>query len=381
MKVLVLGAGQLARMMALAGAPLGIKVVAYDVRSHTTVHPVTWENQQLTLIQALLDADVVSAEFEHIPEDILTESEASGKFLPGAVAIKAGGDRRIEKQLLDEVAVPNAKYSIINSQQDLVLACEDIGLPLVLKSALDGYDGKGQWRVKQLSEIESVWSEIEEFLSNSRKEQAIIAEQWIAFDREISVIGARSRDGSFSIYPLTHNHHESGVLALSVAPADKGSLHNQALDAFKKISEALDYVGVLAIEFFDLEGQLLVNEIAPRVHNSGHWTQQGALVCQFENHLRAVCGLALGSMDLLRPTAMINLLGIDSLPEAIYSMHDTHIHWYGKEKRPGRKMGHINIRAENKTALLAQLNAVAQCLPESEFSGLTEAIESWSQAS
>ena len=375
MQVLVLGAGQLARMMALAGAPLNITVSAYDVRSHTTVHPVTWQNLNQDLQAAIDVADVVSAEFEHIPTDILEVAEASGKFLPGAKAILAGGDRRIEKKLLDSVAVPNAKHHVVLTQSDLETACEVIGLPLVLKSALDGYDGKGQWRIKSLDDVSASWPEIQTFLNNSQSHQAMVAEEWIGFDREVSIIGARTQDGSVAVYPLTENHHHNGVLSVSLAPAAEGDMQAQAIEAFARIANALDYVGVLAIELFDVQGKLLVNEIAPRVHNSGHWTQQGAQYCQFENHLRAICDLPLGATDLIQPTAMVNILGQDSLPAEVYAMADVHIHWYAKEKRPGRKVGHINVRAESNALLIEKLTKLQQVLPEEDYPGLSEFLE------
>ena len=209
MQVLVLGAGQLARMMALAGAPLGIEVRAYDVRSHKVVHPLTWQDYQQDLQAGLAAADVVSAEFEHIPPDILSAAEASGKFLPGAEAIRIGGDRRLEKQLLDDAGVPNARYAIVESKDDLYQAVEKIGLPIILKSALDGYDGKGQWRIKSTDDIDKYWPEISDFVANSRDNQAMVAETWIPFDREVSLVGARNVAGEIQCYALTQNHHQS----------------------------------------------------------------------------------------------------------------------------------------------------------------------------
>lgn len=373
MKVLVLGAGQLARMMALAGAPLGISVRAYDVRTHTVVHPVTLENYQQDLAAGIDDCDVITAEFEHIPNDILVQSQASGKFLPGERAIRVGGDRRLEKQLLDLVDVANAKYKVLANKDDLVEATKTIGLPLVLKSALEGYDGKGQWRLKSADQIDSVWAETEAFLAESSANQAMVAEEWVPFDREVSVIGVRNRAGDVAVYPITQNHHENGVLSVSFAPAASSELQQQAVDAFSKIATELDYVGVLAIEFFDVQGKLLVNELAPRVHNSGHWTQQGADVCQFENHLRAVCDLPLGNTNLVRPTAMVNILGCDYVDSKAQGLAGIHLHWYGKDKRPGRKMGHINVAAADMQTLQQQLAALVELLPEADFPGVAGA--------
>ncbi len=372
MQVLVLGAGQLARMMALAGAPLGIHVHAYDVRTHTVVHPVTLQDYQQDLSQGIAACDVITAEFEHIPLDILATCEQSGKFLPGAKAIQIGGDRRLEKQLLDQVGAPNAGYQLVDSKADLIAAIDALGLPLVLKSALAGYDGKGQWRLKQADQVDVVWQQIEAFLAESSADQSMLAEQWIPFEREVSVIGARGRAGDISVFPLTENHHHDGILSLSIAPASRSDsdLQQQAEQAFRGLVETLDYVGVLAIEFFEVEGRLLVNEIAPRVHNSGHWTQQGADVCQFEQHLRAVCGLPLGSAEQIRPTAMVNVIGTDNIPAATHRIAGVHHHTYEKEQRPGRKMGHINVCGRDDTQLQERLNALLALLDSADFPGL-----------
>src|SRR5690606_13052792 len=218
MKVLVLGAGQLARMMALAGAPLNISISAYDVNSDNIVHPLTQQNLGKGLANAIADADVVTAEFEHIPLPVLAQCQQSGKFLPGDTAIKAGGDRRLEKQLLDAAGVRSAAYHIVNSEADFNAAISKLGLPLVFKSALAGYDGKGQWRLKQAEQAAVLWQEINAFLAADSK-QAIVAEQFIPFQREVSLIGARNRKGEVQVYPITENHHVNGVLSVSLAVA------------------------------------------------------------------------------------------------------------------------------------------------------------------
>lgn len=365
MHVLVLGAGQLARMMSLAGAPLNIEISAYDVGSETIVHPLTQTVLGKGLENAIAKADVITAEFEHIPHDILAICEQSGKFLPSAQAIKAGGDRRIEKALLDDAGVRNAKYYVIQTREDFDLAIEHVGIPMVLKSALGGYDGKGQWRLKQLDQVEAIWAEMAACIAETET-QAIVAEEFVPFSREVSLVGARGKDGSVVVYPLAENVHTDGVLSLSTAISDI-ELQQQANEMFTAVAETLDYVGVLALEFFDVDGALLVNEIAPRVHNSGHWTQQGAETCQFENHLRAVCGLPLGSTKLIRETSMINILGEDSVPNSVLEMAGCHIHWYGKEKRPGRKMGHINVCGDYSGELQRNLCALADVLDKQAF--------------
>lgn len=369
MKVLVLGAGQLARMMSLAGTPLNLKVSAYDVNSDTIVDPVTQQQLGTGLAQAIANADVITSEFEHIPYPVQELCQQSGKFLPNSTAIKAGGDRRQEKQLLDKAGVTNAAYKIVVTEQDFYQAIEQLGLPLVLKSALAGYDGKGQWRLKTQADAQSVWADIQLFMAGADHTlpQAIVAEQFVRFDREVSLVGARNQAGDMVVYPLTENHHVAGVLAVSLALPGQQELQQQAKQMFEAVATALDYVGVLALEFFQVGDQLLVNEIAPRVHNSGHWTQQGADTCQFENHLRAVCGLPLGSTALVRPTLMVNILGEDHVSPAVLSLPSCHLHWYGKGKRPGRKMGHINLSATSTSELAQRFDVLRQHLPEQEF--------------
>ena len=373
MHVLVLGAGQLARMMSLAGAPLNIEISAFDVGSKNIVHPLTQAILGNGLENAIERADVITAEFEHIPHDVLEVCERSGKFLPTTEAIKAGGDRRLEKALLDQAGVKNAKYAVINSREDFDHAISHVGLPMVLKSTLGGYDGKGQWRLKSLDAVETVWTEMAECIA-STDNQAIVAEEFVPFDREVSLIGARGKDGEIQVYPLAENVHTDGVLSLSTA-IDDVELQEQAKTMFTAVAERLDYVGVLALEFFDVQGALLVNEIAPRVHNSGHWTQQGAETCQFENHLRAVCGMPLGSTKLIRPTAMINILGEDTLPNAILAQAGCHVHWYGKEKRAGRKMGHINVSADYNAELQRTLCGLAKILDKRAYPAIHDFAE------
>ncbi|MEZ9229458.1 5-(carboxyamino)imidazole ribonucleotide synthase [Vibrio amylolyticus] len=374
MHVLVLGSGQLARMMSLAGAPLNIEISAFDVNSENVVHPLTQAIIGHGLDSAIAQADVITAEFEHIPLDVLDICEKSGKFLPSTDAIKAGGDRRIEKALLDSAGVKNAKYYIINTREDFDAAIAHVKLPMVLKSALGGYDGKGQWRLKTLDSVDTIWSEMAECIDSSPS-QAIVAEAFIPFNREVSLVGARAKDGSVSVYPLAENIHTDGVLSLSTA-IDCLELQSQAKQMFTAVANRLDYVGVLALEFFDVNGELLVNEIAPRVHNSGHWTQQGAETCQFENHLRAVCGLPLGCTKLVRPTAMINILGQDIVPESLLSTEGCHVHWYGKEKREGRKMGHINVCAATSEALQQTLSSLAEVLDKEAYPAIHEIAKS-----
>ncbi len=373
-KVLVLGAGQLARMMDLAGAPLGMDIKAFDVRTNNVVHPIDPEHIYGDLTAGIANCDVITAEFEHVAHDTLTTCEASGKLLPSSEAIKIGGDRRLEKALLDSCNVANAKHVVIENKTDFDNALTLLQLPIIFKSALEGYDGKGQWRLKSAEQAEAIWQEMSEFITNATSSvpQGIVAEQMVPFDREVSIVGARNTHGEIAVYPLTENHHTSGILSVSVAAPVNEKLQAQAFEVFSKLAEKLNYVGVLAIEFFQVGEQLLVNEIAPRVHNSGHWTQQGADTCQFENHLRAICGLPLGNTALIRPTAMVNIIGEDNIPDEIFAIPSVALHWYDKDKRAGRKMGHINVCGQNETELAERLVMLASLLNKTTFPDLSE---------
>ena len=380
MNILVLGAGQLARMMSLDGAPLDINIIAYDVRSQQLLHPLTLQSIDQSFSDAINEADAITVEFEHIPDDILTMCAASGKLFPSKTAIKTGGDRQIEKELLDKIAIPSAPYQIITERSHFDTAIENLGLPLVIKTCQAGYDGKGQWRVRTVNDIEPVWSEMSMFLTDphSNSVRSILAEQMIPFQRELSIVGVRNKSGHLTTYPISENEHSDGVLSLSVVKEIPQDTHQQAVNIFNKLVSELDYVGVLAIEFFDINGKLIVNEIAPRVHNSGHWTQQGTLCSQFENHLRAVTNLPLGSTEAIGPSAMINVLGESEIPSEVLSIANVSSHWYGKSQRPGRKMGHINVVARSEKELEETLKTLTQWLPEKSYPGLYKATQLFS---
>lgn len=373
-KVLVLGAGQLARMMKLAGAPLNLDIKAFDVRTDTVVHPIANEYKYGDLQFGINDADVITAEFEHVSHDVLAQCEASGKLLPTSEAIKIGGDRRLEKALLESCNVANAKHKIVNSYDDFTAAIKHLELPIIFKSALEGYDGKGQWRLKDLAQADAIWADMDQFVKGAKTSvpQGIVAEQMVPFNREVSIVGARNIDGEIAVYPITENHHTNGVLSVSLAMPVPENLQQQAFEVFTKLTEKLNYVGVLAIEFFQVGDTLLVNEIAPRVHNSGHWTQQGSDTCQFENHLRAICNMPLGNTELIRPTAMVNILGEDSVPQEVLAIDGVAMHWYNKEKRAGRKMGHINVCGNTPKQLADKLSKLAGILDANAFEDLQE---------
>jgi 5-(carboxyamino)imidazole ribonucleotide synthase len=377
MNILVLGAGQLARMMSLEGAPLNLNVRAFDVGSQKIIHPLTQQVFEQSLEQAISIVDVITSEFEHIPDDVLALCCQSGKFYPGKAAIKTGGDRSIEKDLLDKTGVPSAPYQLITQKQHLLDAVSLLDFPLVIKTCQAGYDGKGQWRLKSLDQVESIWTEMAGFIASGTESfpHTIIAEKMIPFDREVSVIGVRDKEGNVKTYPVTENQHTNGVLTLSLAIEMDDKIQQQAVDAFNKLAVSMDYVGVLAIEFFEVSGTLMVNEIAPRVHNSGHWTQQGTACSQFENHLRAVAGLPLGDTKAQKPSVMINVLGQGAIPTQVLTIDDVKSHWYGKTQRTGRKMGHINVSAEDNSALGNKLLQLADMLPEQDYPGVQAMAE------
>jgi len=381
MNVLVLGAGQLARMMALAVKPLNITIRAFDVGSGKVVDPLASNIVFGSLEQGIEFADFITAEFEHIDHQTLALCQASGKLRPSSQAIKVGGDRRLEKQLLIKCGVANAEHSIIATKADFDQALNNLSLPLILKSALAGYDGKGQWRLKDKAQAAATWHDIKAFFDGGEQgvKHAVVAEQMVPFDREVSLVGARDSQGNTVVYPLTENHHTNGVLSVSIAREINQALQAQAKQMFDSIANELDYIGVLAIEFFQVGEQLLVNEIAPRVHNSGHWTQQGADTCQFENHIRAVCDLPLGSTELVRPSAMINILGEDHVPNEILQVASTTLHWYGKSKRAGRKMGHINVSGNSEQQLASRLTQLAEILPAATFDELNPYVTAYQQ--
>jgi 5-(carboxyamino)imidazole ribonucleotide synthase len=360
--IVVLGHGQLARMMYLEATHLGLNIIAVNANSRECVHPVDGSEIHLSIDDAFKHAIAITSEFEHLPAELVSKADKTGKYFPSAEAIKAGGDRIIEKQLLDSLQIDNCQHVILKSTDDLHKAKETLGDKLILKTSRDGYDGYGQWRVFSEQDFESVSSQLE---THPFDKMPLIAERCIKFDREVSLIGVTDKNGNHSYYPLTENHHADGQLVLSIGPAPKLSLELQQLaqSVHQKIADKLNYCGVLAIEFFQVGERLLVNEIAPRVHNSGHWTQQGSVTSQFENHIRAVAGYPLGSTKTISSVAMINYVGNDKPKADLFRVPNVHLHWYDKSLRPKRKMGHINVVADRPEQLLKLVDQVKGFIP------------------
>lgn len=353
--VLVLGNGQLGLMLAEAGARLGIPVDCMSPENDT-LHPGASDYAlPLDTAACLQRYPVITVEREHLPDSTTMQTLLDSSAMCGRRAMELLPDRLHQKRFLDEIGVATAPWLHYGETADLETALERFRGKAVVKSRRGGYDGKGLWVI------------------DSADPDALpvpagdaIIEQRMPFRRELSVIGARGRDGQVVCYPLTENHHRDGVLRLSLAPAeDAGALQEAAESMFRAIVEGLDYRGVLAVELFEVDGELHVNEIAPRVHNSGHWSQDGADISQFDLHLRAVCGLPLVEPQVPAPAAMVNILG-HAFDEHWLSLPGQ-LHWYGKEPRPGRKLGHINVTAPDRTELFRKLHAVQQMLGEAEL--------------
>jgi len=359
MKIGILGAGQLGRMLALAGYPLGMSFRFLDQNalvcsSELSELLVGDFSDQKILTDFARNLDVVTLEFENVPASAITYLSKLVPFCPSAKALQITQDRVMEKRLFESLAVPCARFFEVNTELDLKKALASLGLPAVLKTRRLGYDGKGQYLVRDLPSALSAFS--------SLGKADLILEEFVNFQRELSVLAVRDRMGGQDIYPLTENLHSDSILRISKAPASNVSseLLEMAAGYAKKILSELDYVGVMAIELFQSASGLIANEIAPRVHNSGHWTMNGAVTSQFENHLRAVAGYSLGSCEAVGHSAMLNIIGSCPDVSKLLKHPDLHVHLYGKEPRPGRKLGHINIRcdtAEKRDELLEEVKA------------------------
>jgi 5-(carboxyamino)imidazole ribonucleotide synthase len=344
-RVGIVGAGQLGRMLALAGYPLGIHCVFLD-RSATSpaaqVAPIlTGDLEDAALLAALAAcSDVVTIDWENISGSALAPLEKLTKVRPPRAALVVSQDRMSEKALFSRLRIPVAAHAAIDSKEQLIRAARKLGLPGVLKTRRLGYDGKGQFVLRDLTQIDAAWAAI--------GGAGLIYEKFQEFSREVSIVGARSAAGRCEFYPLAANSHGGGILHYSIAPFANPGLERSARIYLKRVMEALAYVGVLTIEFFVVKGRLVANEMAPRVHNSGHWTIEGCVTSQFENHLRAICDLPLGSTRALGHTAMINFLGRMPDRDRLLAIDGLAFHDYGKEPRPGRKLGHCTILKNHK---------------------------------
>jgi 5-(carboxyamino)imidazole ribonucleotide synthase len=338
----IVGGGQLGMMLAEAGARIGIECLTLDPKPDSPASRVAPAivgayDDETALAELAAAADVVTYEFENVPV-------ASARFLaervgvfPPPESLEFAQDRVLEKTLFEEVGLDVAPFSPVSSRDELTEALEMIGVPSLLKTRRLGYDGKGQARLENVDDADGAWVGMGEVPS--------ILESRVPFERELSILGVRGRDGRSAFYPLVENVHRDGILRVSIAPAPDASPELQATAERHALAvmERLGHVGVLAIELFQVGEELLGNEMAPRVHNSGHWTIEGAATSQFENHLRAICGLELGATSPSTYSGMVNLIG-STPPEGTFELATgIHLHLYGKASRPGRKLGHVTV--------------------------------------
>ncbi|AZP43315.1 5-(carboxyamino)imidazole ribonucleotide synthase [Rahnella aceris] len=349
--VCVLGNGQLGRMLRQAGEPLGIAV--YPVGLDAEPEAVPYQQS------------VITAEIERWPETALTRELATHNAFVNRDIFPRLADRLTQKQLLDQLGLATAPWQLLADAAEWPQVFSRLGQLAIVKRRVGGYDGRGQWRLR---------SGEENTLPQDCYGECIV-EQGINFSGEVSLVGARGHDGKTVFYPLTHNLHQDGILRTSVAlPQPDAALQQQAENMLSAIMNELNYVGVMAMECFVVSEGLLINELAPRVHNSGHWTQNGASYSQFEMHLRAILGLPLPKPVVSTPSVMVNLIGTD-VSEKWLSLPLVNLHWYEKDVRPGRKVGHLNLNDASASLLKDNLNALVPMLPEEYASGIEWAIE------
>ena len=354
MRIGILGGGQLGRMLAMAGYPLGLRFRTLDPSSsapagHLTEHQVDEYTDLDALTRFAAGLHTVTYEFENVPVESARFLNRRVNVYPPPEALETSQDRLVEKSFFQDLGIPTPPFVRVDTWEDLEKAIAELGLPALLKTRRFGYDGKGQAVLHKEEDAVLAW----QMLGGV----PLIFETMVRFEREVSILAARSTTGETAVYPLVENHHENGMLRLSLAPAPNLSddLQRSAEEYAQRVLRALDYVGVLAIEFFQENGRLCANEMAPRVHNSGHWTIEGAETSQFENHLRAILGMPLGSAKAVGYSAMVNLIG--SIPDrrAVLAIRDAHLHLYGKSPRPGRKLGHITLNCLEEDVLRKQL--------------------------
>jgi 5-(carboxyamino)imidazole ribonucleotide synthase len=341
MRIGIIGAGQLGRMLGLAGRQFGYECVFLDPSEQppaARVGPVIQAafDDRVALSVLAEKVDVLTYEFENVPVEALLDLAGQVPIYPPPEALRQAQDRLSEKRLFESLDIPLPRYRAVDSAADLRRAVDAIGTPLVVKTRRLGYDGKGQYVLEDDGQIDTA---IGELGSNG-----LIAEQWVPFDYEVSAIGVRGVDGSIATYCLTHNEHAGGILRVSRAPVDNAALTELANGYMRRMLEHLDYVGVLALELFVVDSSLLANEFAPRVHNSGHWTIEGAETSQFANHMLAVAQAEPRSTANIGHAGMVNLIG--EIPAAARTLGYGTLHDYGKSARPGRKLGHITVVAD-----------------------------------
>ena len=341
-----MGAGQLGQMLALAGRRLGIQFRFISPDPDAPVGKfaeliVADYGNEAALTHFVEGLDLVTYEFESIPASAVRFVAERVPVFPSPLALETAQDRASEKNCFERLKIPTAPFAIVSSMREVREALERTGVPAVLKSRRLGYDGKGQAVLRSRDEIGSAWVQTGGVPA--------IVESFVKFTRELSIIAVRSRTGEMAFYPLVENHHSEGILRFSLAPAPNvpAALQAMAEEYATRVMNELEYVGVLAIEFFETQDGLVANEMAPRVHNTGHWTIEGADTSQFENHLRAILGLPLGSTDMGGAAGMVNVIGTEPDIARLRELSDVHVHMYGKAPKPRRKLGHITVTADD----------------------------------
>ncbi|WP_178862106.1 5-(carboxyamino)imidazole ribonucleotide synthase [Thiomicrorhabdus cannonii] len=360
----VLGAGQLGRMLALAGYPLGQKFGFYgssDEEPSAMLGHMYKQSDDVDSLEKLVTfADVITYESENTDVEMVRRIVAQGTpVYPGEKSLFVSQHRGREKGTFDKLGIPCAPYQLVDSLDSLRVAVTEIGLPAVLKTTTEGYDGKGQFVLRSEEQIEQAWSEI--------GNRELILEGFIDFKRELSIVAVRNANNEHVYYPLVQNVHHEGILRYTIAPAREiePEIQQQAEAYMQALLDELDHVGVLTLELFETLDGLVANEMAPRVHNSGHWTIEGALTSQFENHVRAITGLPLGATTPRQPlAAMINIIGETGPVEQVLTMPNAFLHLYDKGERKGRKLGHINLVAQTEEELFAMVNQLKAFLPQ-----------------
>ena len=342
MKIGIIGAGQLGRMLALAGYPLAQQFLFLDASADSPgaqVAPIVTGafDDPRSLERLAAEVDLVTYEFENVPVAALEKVAATRPVWPPVEALRVSQDRLLEKQLFTRLRIPTPPFRAVDSLAELRIAVRQLGLPCVLKTRRLGYDGKGQRYLRKPADLEPAW--------NALGNVPLILEGFVDFEREVSIIGVRSTSGELRAYPIVANTHRDGILRVTLAPHRNPQLQKSAEIHLRRVLRHFDYAGVLTLEFFVHKGKLVANEMAPRVHNSGHWTIEGAATSQFENHLRAILGLPLGDTSPLGHSAMLNFIGRLPDRDAILALPGVHWHDYGKEARPARKLGHCTVVA------------------------------------
>ena len=356
----ILGGGQLARMLALAGAPLGLRFRVVDSVADACagqVAPLLLADY--TDLDALAgfarEVEVATFDFENVPAQTAQWLAQRVKVFPNPRALALAQDRLAEKELFRTLGMDTPAFQPVDSRADLEQAVLRIGCPAILKTRRLGYDGKGQFRLRAPADVEPAWRALGGV--------PLILEAFVPFEREVSVVAVRGRDGEFRTWPLTQNWHADGILSASLAPAPRSDgIGGRAVECARQIATELDYVGVFALELFVHQGRLLANEMAPRVHNSGHWTIEGAGVSQFENHLRAVLGMPLGDTTARGTAVMLNWVGELPARDPVLAEAIAHWHDYGKSPRAGRKVGHATICAPDSRQVAATLERLGRAL-------------------